>query len=511
MSIGTAQEQQINNSYCCRMEFYHDQLLDSPSKNSYIGSYYQPPEKGLPIPREPELYSKGAGLPMDSPAHSQSKLNTDRKAVESALRTLQEKIRRREKERAQAEKNQPQFLQDAEKHQPVAATSYNIQASAGQDCANRREMDSKLQSAEFGCKALQKQVDHILRMVDNARKDTPAVENEQQQQQHHHHKQQQQQQQQQQQERLSGSGDQIQREKLEKLESECLKLSKTQNMSDMKLADLEQKFLKEQHERKVVQERGQMQREQDLNMRFSSLASQQKKPKKAAKKVTVKPPRLNERTSPRHKKIPFVAGTSTSPSHSVHANVQSILHMMKHHQPQLCHRVGALHRSGCAAKKSLQMDNRTTSVSAPSGDREIEHQDQSLGSLSDLLLALQDELGQMGFEHQELVHQIDATQHHEQRQDLQRELEGLVARMDKKGAQISKLRKHQQTVHTLTQHSCNNNNNAAKKPKGIRPSTAPPVLNKQQDMQCAPKSLQILRETQKFRNSLKQDDISWEV
>lgn len=42
--------------------------------------------------------------------------------------------------------------------------------------------------------------------------------------------------------------------------------------------------------------------------------------------------------------------------------------------------------------------------------------------------------------------QIEATEHGEQRQDLQRELERLVARMEEKGAQITKLRKHQQTV-----------------------------------------------------------------
>lgn len=49
-------------------------------------------------------------------------------------------------------------------------------------------------------------------------------------------------------------------------------------------------------------------------------------------------------------------------------------------------------------------------------------------------------------EHQELVRQVDASQHQEQRQDLQRELERLVARMEEKGAQITKLRKHQQSV-----------------------------------------------------------------
>lgn len=164
---------------------------------------------------------------------------------------------------------------------------------------------------------------------------------------------------------------------------------------------------------------------------------------------------------------------STSPSHSVHANVQSILHMMKHHQPQLCERMSALHKSACGARKSLQKDFFPPSSTSYKPDGELDQAERSLGSLSDLLLALQDELGQMSLwvsffqqfclnfthsfmllnlfiflpsEHQELVGQIDATQEREHRQDLQRELERLVARMEEKGAQITKLRKHRRTV-----------------------------------------------------------------
>ena len=42
--------------------------------------------------------------------------------------------------------------------------------------------------------------------------------------------------------------------------------------------------------------------------------------------------------------------------------------------------------------------------------------------------------------------QIDGAQHREQREDLQKELERLVAKMEEKGVQITKLRKHQKTV-----------------------------------------------------------------
>lgn len=49
-------------------------------------------------------------------------------------------------------------------------------------------------------------------------------------------------------------------------------------------------------------------------------------------------------------------------------------------------------------------------------------------------------------EYHELVGEIDSTQQPKHRQDLQRELERLVIRMEEKGTQITKLRKHQQMV-----------------------------------------------------------------
>lgn len=52
-------------------------------------------------------------------------------------------------------------------------------------------------------------------------------------------------------------------------------------------------------------------------------------------------------------------------------------------------------------------------------------------------------------EYHELVGYIDATQQSTHKQDLQKELERLVIRMEEKGTQITKLRKHQQMVRIL--------------------------------------------------------------
>ncbi|CAI5683873.1 unnamed protein product [Oreochromis niloticus] len=486
------------------METYHDQILDSPSKNSYIGSYYQPPDRIVQPSREPKPHAHSSvsmGTHMASSSVSQSRPNIDSKAVVDALKTLQEKIRRLELERMQAEKSYQQFSHDAQKH-PQVTTLYSQTAASlpGTDNSARRELDSKLQSAEARCKVLEKQLDYMRKMVENAKKERSALMENQASLQS---------------EQKSSSNSQIQREKLEKLESECLKLSRTQTLAEMKLSILEQKLLKEEHERKLVQEKAEeLQREFDVSLRPSLPTSEETKPKKKTKKTirkTSKPAELLPK-SPMHKKMPFVAGTSTSPSHSVHANMQSILHMMKHHQPQLCQRVSALHRSGCGVKKNLQKDFSSSSSDSSEKPNRLPV-DPSLSSLADLLLALQDELGQMSFEHQELVRQIDGAQNPEQRQDLQRELEMLVTRMEDKGSQITKLRKHQRMIQKLAQCRSSPEEHTAKKLSGIKPPAPSPVKTEKKGRtdRTTQKNLQLLRETQKFRNSLKQDDLSWET
>ncbi|XP_043962879.1 centrosomal protein CEP57L1 isoform X1 [Gambusia affinis] len=473
------------------MESHYDEILDTPSKNSYIGSYYRPPDRISLVP-------KHLASPLVSPLNmdqttsslSQSTHNIDNKAVVDALRTLQEKIRRLELERRQAERSYIQFFQGARKHQQDFTSQSRTEATLP-----GTEVDQKLQSAEARCKVLEKQLEYMKKMVANVKKERNILmENEvslQKQQ-------------------LSSPNNQYQQEKLEKLESQYLKLSKTQTLAEMKLSILEQKLLNEEHERKLVQEKAdELQRELDVNLRLSVPPTEETRPKKKPKMTNKKTPKQNELAgnSLGLKKMPFVIGTSTSPSHSVHANVQSILHMMKHHQPQLCERVSALQRFGCSVKKNLHTDF-SNSVSKPDSPPA----DQSLTLLSDLLLALQDELGQMSFDYQELERQTEATEEPEQREDLQGELERLAAKMEEKGAQITKLRKHQQMVHKLSRQR--SEKPMVRKTSGIKLPVPSPVQDKQKAGRkgvVGQNNLQLLRETQKFRNSLKQDDLSWET
>ncbi|XP_063110059.1 centrosomal protein CEP57L1 isoform X4 [Cavia porcellus] len=64
-------------------------------------------------------------------------------------------------------------------------------------------------------------------------------------------------------------------------------------------------------------------------------------------------------------------------------------------------------------------------------------------SLSELLMAMQDELDQMSMEHEELLKQMKETETHSVCDDIECELERLVEKMEIKGKQISKLKKHQ--------------------------------------------------------------------
>ncbi|NWY46370.1 CEP57 protein, partial [Sylvia borin] len=87
--------------------------------------------------------------------------------------------------------------------------------------------------------------------------------------------------------------------------------------------------------------------------------------------------------------VPFVAGKSTSPSHSVAANVQHVLHLMKHHNKAFCNRhvvndtpLARPSSVGRAASRSRRSCLPMDSSSSQEG-------------MSEVVLALQDELGQM--------------------------------------------------------------------------------------------------------------------
>uniref|UniRef100_A0A2I3HNA0 Centrosomal protein CEP57L1 n=1 Tax=Nomascus leucogenys TaxID=61853 RepID=A0A2I3HNA0_NOMLE len=110
---------------------------------------------------------------------------------------------------------------------------------------------------------------------------------------------------------------------------------------------------------------------------------------------------------------------------------------------QICSKFGAL--PFVAEKPS-----RTTSwckAIPPDSEKSISICD----NLSELLMAMQDELDQMSMEHQELLKQMKKTESHSVCDDIECELECLLKKMEIKGEQISKLKKHQDSVRKLLQ------------------------------------------------------------
>ncbi|XP_033846465.1 centrosomal protein CEP57L1 [Periophthalmus magnuspinnatus] len=464
----------------------NEQGLDSPSRNSYIGSYYQPPDRMMYLPRRLDFPFHSVEDPPTTSHHvSQSKSNIDSKAVVDALKTLQEKIRRTEVETSR----------HAEKSQQVSHEAQNQQSSILTTLPITHNQQKQEHDGIIRCRILQKHLEKTKRSIERVKREhetllenRSTLQKEQ-----------------------FNTNIQLQKEKLERLESEYEKLSRTQTLAEMKLTMLEEKLKKEEHERKLVQEKAEeLQREFDNTLRMSPEETKIKKKNKI--KMTLKQSEQKSPICALTQKMPFVAGTSTSPSHSVHANVQSVLHLMKHHQPQLHERVSLLHRSVGAARKSLR--KKASSSVLQRHNSESSESEQSLSSLSDLLLALQDELGQMSFEHLELMQQIDGTHDHKNRQDLKNELERLVTKMEEKGAQITKLRKHQQMIHKMAESQ--KHTSCCEEPLKttmIHPLAPVPVKLKKrpQKQPSTPSNLQLLRETQQFRNSLKQSDLLWET
>ncbi|MGH0135708.1 UNVERIFIED_CONTAM: hypothetical protein FKN15_026192 [Acipenser sinensis] len=461
------------------MEQSHQQSMGSSFKHSYLGSFHQLPEKipsalFVDCKHHFDTVSKMVDIQRISSEIERGKSESSTQAVISALKTLQEKIRRLELERTQAENNLKCLSEKALQHEHVSEQEKSESNLVQKEAQQKTELASQLDSAEARCFLLEKQLDYMRKMVENAKheknetlKEQALLQKKQIQEQAEVH---------------------TKLEKLEVLEQECLKLTATQTKAEMKIQQLEQKLLKEEHQCKLVQEKA-----------AQRIAS--------AKKELPVPPIYHKA-----KALPFVAGTSTSPSHSVRANVQNVLHIMKYHNPKLYDGSHALHvrsprSTDPAEKRSFRRP--ASSCSATS----------SVGSLSELLLALQDELGQMSFEHQELVKQIQDTRKTEVREDLERELDCLVKRMEVKGDQICKLKKHQAAVQKLKQKSQKTKRRLASAGAQAEVSEVKPLSTTLRHQGPSPKpieghksqgSLQLLKSVQKLQLNLQKDDIMWE-
>ncbi|XP_054249008.1 centrosomal protein CEP57L1 [Indicator indicator] len=463
--------------------------MDSESKNNYIGSFLQPPSKMLPAAFASAESKKLAAVGGDRPSVPNNQ------AVVAALKTLQEKIHLLELEKSQAEDNLCSLsIAAAQCKKALESESYK-KNTAHQELMQQREgVRVQLNAAQSRCSLLEKQLDYMRTMVSSAEQERKKVLEQQ--------------------AKLQKEEDQnwlqlhAKLEKLEMLEKECLKLTATQRITEEKIKCLEEKLCKEEHQRKLMQDKtAQLQTGFERNRILVSSATSQNEPKKGNRKK-----KKNKKKNPTMKtkhlsqlhikagELPFVAGKSVSCSHSVSANVQSVLHIMKHLNPQASSPSPGGATSGISRHNGLSKSISSCSTSPTAA-----------GSLSDLLLAIQDDLGQMSFEHQELLKHLQETQDSKGREDLEWELNCLVKQMEIKGEQISKLEKHQATVQKLRRETQELKQGAAHvQPKCGDLKEAKEIVKRSVSKSCpgqkSRSSLQLLKTVQKLQSRLRKCD-----
>uniref|UniRef100_A0A2R8ZTL1 Centrosomal protein of 57 kDa n=1 Tax=Pan paniscus TaxID=9597 RepID=A0A2R8ZTL1_PANPA len=407
------------------------------------------------------------------------------RAIFSALKNLQDKIRRLELERIQAEESVKTLSRETIEYKKVLDEQIQEREnSKNEESKHNQELTSQLLAAENKCNLLEKQLEYMRNMIKHAEMERTSVlekqvslERERQHDQTHV---------------------QSQLEKLDLLEQEYNKLTTMQALAEKKMQELEAKLHEEEQERKRMQAKAaELQTGLETNrLIFEDKATPCVPNARRIKKKKSKPPEK-----------------STSPSHAVVANVQLVLHLMKQHSKALCN--DRVVNSIPLAKQvsSRGGKSKKLSVTPPSSNGINEE-------LSEVLQTLQDEFGQMSFDHQQLAKLIQESPTVELKDKLECELEALVGRMEAKANQITKVRKYQAQLEKqklekqkkelkATKKTLDEEGNSSSR-SGITGTT-----NKKDFMKLRPgekrrKNLQLLKDMQSIQNSLQSSSLCWD-
>uniref|UniRef100_A0A5F9CH93 Centrosomal protein CEP57L1 n=1 Tax=Oryctolagus cuniculus TaxID=9986 RepID=A0A5F9CH93_RABIT len=381
--------------------------MDSELMHSIVGSYLRPPERGF-IASFTQNESLQNHYPVNEEVTSSKVLQSpNSQALILALRTLQEKIHRLELERTQAEDNLNILSREAAQYKKALQNETNERNLAHQELIKqKKDISIQLSSAQSRCTLLEKQLEYTKRMVLNVEREKNMILEQQ--------------------ALLQREKEQDQMklhaklEKLDVLEKECLRLTATQKTAEDKIKQLEEKLKEEEHHRKLFQDK----------------ASETNKCLKRG------PPQ------PVYSKcgaLPFETERSASAGSSVNASMQNLLQTARRSGPRILQKPSEVTEHRCLCRPT-----RKTSwcKAVPSNS---EKSDSFCDNLSELLMAMQDELDQMSVEHQELLKEMKDTASHSVYGDIECELEHLVKKMEIKREQISKLKKHQDSVRKLQQ------------------------------------------------------------
>ncbi|XP_072102305.1 centrosomal protein CEP57L1 isoform X2 [Mobula birostris] len=494
------------------MESSTGKVMEFPLKHGCHDSFCEPSSlkngllSSINVKQKPESHNPLVGSKNHNKAENTA---ANSKAIISTLKNLQKKIRSLEMERAEAEQKMQSLRFEAVRYKN---TLEQEKKDANKKTGEPNELTIQLGAVESRCSLLEKQLEYMRTMVEHAEIEKNMLLEKQASLQMDRH--------------WDDAQLQSKLEKLEILEQECLKVTATQTRAESKIKELQQRFQEEEHQRKLIQEKAaQLQTEIEINGILIGSSSAKKEKVKRRKGIVKNEMKKENSQSPRlwpgQVGFPFVAGTSISSSHSVAANVQNVLHLMKHYnkmtsdgRPKYPDQRTLKNTREVICDKGRVKNEDLKSVSfSPSSSSLTE-------GLSEILVALQDELGQMSFEHQDLLKQIQDTKNINVREDLERELDCLVKQMEKKGEQISKLKKHQDHVEKLNLKVKKMRKQLAETKKGSKPlneikEVAPKAteyLAKQTTAlgKKGQESLQLLKNAQRLQMTLRKNDIVWD-
>ncbi|XP_019593093.1 centrosomal protein of 57 kDa isoform X2 [Rhinolophus sinicus] len=407
------------------------------------------------------------------------------RAIFSALKNLQDKIRRLELERIQAEESVKTLSRETTEYKKVLDEQIQEREnSKNEESKHNQELTSQLLAAENKCNLLEKQLEYMRSMIKHAEKERTSVlekqvslERERQHDQTHV---------------------QSQLEKLDLLEQEYNKLTAMQALAEKKMQELEAKLHEEEQERKRMQAKAaELQIGLETNrLIFEDKATPCVPSTRRIKKKKSKPPEK-----------------STSPSHAVVANVQHVLHLMKQHSKALCN--DRVVSSVPLTKQVPSRSGRTKKSASPPSSSSINEE------LSEVLQTLQDEFGQMSFDHQQLAKLVQESPTVELKDSLECELEALVGRMEAKANQITKVRKYQAQLEKqktekqkrelrTTKKTLDEEGNSSSRSSGITGTTNKKDFAKPRPGEKSRKNLQLLKDMQTIQSSLQSNNLCWD-
>ncbi|KAM4742598.1 centrosomal protein of 57 kDa isoform 2-T2 [Anableps anableps] len=367
-------------------------------------------------------------------------------AILSALRNLQEKIQRLEFEKEHAEPNLCTVGKDGRhKRQQSESTAQRLlhdekdtegKTSDQSNC--NQGLITHLAAAETRCEKLERQLEQMRKMLRSTKTEKTSLPNQQ-----------------------------------------------------MKISDLERKLQEEEYQRRLIQDKAnQLQTGLEANRILLQsvspcLSIRHSKEKKSSSKRS-----STQYTEPHYrlslKDVPFVTGTSVACSHSVRANVQAVLSLLKQHQPHLCNRHVLSHHTN---HSEISSHSDRSSTSSTCGEE-----------LSELLQALQEELHLLSLELGNLMRQVEDSVSEEERKELQMEQERLLLRMERKGEQISKLCKHKSQMRKFRKEAKSRKNIRTEERPATRGRSA--ASTKAQRGERSKNNLRLLKDMRTLQASL---------